>query len=81
MDIFRCAVAITVVIYAILNRAIDALDVLFALSLFTIRHNYDRPLFLFRKHYRRFRGAVMRSGFRPRLYYVRHTSLLFKNAR
>ena len=28
MDIFRCAIAISVVIYAVLNRAIDALDVL-----------------------------------------------------
>ena len=28
MDIFRCAIAISVVVYAILYRAIDALDVL-----------------------------------------------------
>ena len=35
MDIFRCAIAISIVIYAILNRAVDALDVLRALSDFT----------------------------------------------
>jgi hypothetical protein len=28
MDIFRCAVAITVVIYAVLNVALDAFDML-----------------------------------------------------
>ena len=41
VDIFRSAVALAVVIYAVLNRAIDALDVLFALSRFV--HHNKRP--------------------------------------
>ena len=41
MDIFRSAVALAIVIYAVLNRAIDALDVLFALSRFV--HHNKRP--------------------------------------
>ena len=41
MDIFRSAIALAVVIYAVLNRAIYALDVLFALSRFV--HHNKRP--------------------------------------
>ena len=41
VDIFGGAIAFTVVIYAIFNRAINALDVLFALSRFV--HHYNDP--------------------------------------
>ena len=41
VDVFSGAIALAVVIYAILYRAVDALDVLFtALSIF-VHHNYD----------------------------------------
>ena len=38
VDVFRGAIAFTVVINAVLNRAIDSLDVLFALAL-VVSHN------------------------------------------
>ena len=39
MDVFRGAKALSVVIYAILNRAIDSLDVLFALAI-SVHHKF-----------------------------------------
>ena len=50
VDVIRSAVALTVVIYAILNRAIDTLDVLFALTLFV--HHKILSLSTFSLRYR-----------------------------
>jgi hypothetical protein len=41
MDIFRGAIALAVVIYAVLNRAVNALDVLFALALIVCHNLYS----------------------------------------
>ena len=45
MNILSGAVMLTVVVYAILNRAIDALDVLFALALI-VHHNNNTSFWI-----------------------------------
>ena len=62
MDVFCGAETLAVVIYAILNGAVDALDVLFALSLFV--HHFSSSLSFFSKFLtRRFHGRRTRFGF------------------
>ena len=66
MNVFRGAVTLAIVIYAILNRAVNALNVLLALSLF-VHHKAETPFFAFNYQFsvfhfkyplfRRFHGA------------------------
>ena len=54
MDVFRGAIALSVVIYAVLNGAVDALDVLFALTLF-VHHKFHTSFLIFQFPLIRFR--------------------------
>ena len=62
VDIFGGAIAFAVVINAILNRAIDALDVLFALALL-VSHNPSLSFSFSKFPARRLRGGRVRFGF------------------
>ena len=60
MNVSCGAVALTVVIYAVLNRAIDALDVLFALAI--IVHNNLYSVLNFKIQIPTFRSLARRVG-------------------